>query len=116
MLIYHPRANRCHDHGQPGGIRPCWTVREHPRCMKLGGDRLRRAPGPRREVPRAVPTYAGTKRLLHAAPELVRFRQTMSKPAGIGAVAAPVRQFLHRHALLASRRILPGEPALGIEG
>ena len=33
--------------------------------------------------------------LLHAAQELVRLRQAVREPAGIGAVAPPVGQFLH---------------------
>src|SRR5258708_40235210 len=53
--------------------------------------------------------------LLHAAVELVRLRQAMGETAGVGAVAAPVRQFLPGHTLLAPGGILPAEPGLGIE-
>src|ERR1700682_6301689 len=53
--------------------------------------------------------------LLNAAPELVRLRQTVCEATGIGAVAAPVGQFLPAHPLVASGGVLPGEAALGIE-
>src|ERR1700737_707291 len=35
--------------------------------------------------------------LLHTPPELVRLRQAMREAAGVGAVAAPVGQFLEAH-------------------
>src|SRR6478609_7866451 len=53
--------------------------------------------------------------LLHAAPELVRFRQAVREAAGVGAVAAPVGQFLGTHGLIAAGGILPGQTRLGIE-
>src|ERR1700678_1968311 len=53
--------------------------------------------------------------LLHAAQKLVRLRQAMRQAAGVGAVASPIRQFLPAHRLLAARRILPGQAALGVE-
>src|SRR5450755_3903546 len=54
--------------------------------------------------------------LLHPAQKFVRLRQAMRKAAGVGAVAAPVGQFLKTHGLVAARGILPGEARLGFEG
>src|SRR5438552_1371057 len=54
--------------------------------------------------------------LLHRLVELVRFRQAVREPAGVGAVAAPVGEVLPAHALVAAGGILPGEPGLGLEG
>jgi hypothetical protein len=51
--------------------------------------------------------------LLHAPQELVRLRQAMREAAGVGAVAAPVGQFLPAHALVAAGGILPGQAGLG---
>src|SRR5947207_9560483 len=53
--------------------------------------------------------------LLHAAQKLVRLGQAVREAAGVGAVAAPVGQFLHGHALLAAGGIFPRKPRLGIE-
>src|SRR6185369_448050 len=54
-------------------------------------------------------------RLLHAAQELVRLRQAVREAAGVGAVAAPVGQFLGAHALLTAGGILPRQARLGFE-
>src|SRR6266851_486565 len=54
--------------------------------------------------------------LLDPASELVRLRKTLRRQtAGVGAVAAPVRQFLDRGAEFAAGGILPGQAILGIE-
>src|SRR3984893_9739340 len=55
--------------------------------------------------------------LLDPASELVRLRKTLRRQtAGVGAVAAPVRQFLDGGAEFAAGGVLPGEAILGIEG
>src|SRR5579883_1130935 len=56
-----------------------------------------------------------TSALFHRFAKLVRLRQAVCEPSGIGAVAAPIRQLLHRHALIAARGILPRKPGFGIE-
>src|SRR5581483_2940421 len=53
--------------------------------------------------------------LLDLPAEFVRLRQTMRKPSGVRAIASPVAQLLHRHALFAAGGIFPREPDLGIE-
>src|ERR1700719_3739163 len=74
-------------------------------------------PALRSSVKNAAPRPGHVTRstLLHTPPELVRLRQTMCEAAGVGAVAAPVGQFLPAQALLAPRRVLPHQAALGLE-
>src|SRR5450755_3463300 len=54
--------------------------------------------------------------LLDPATELVRLRKTLRRQtAGVGAIAAPVRQFLDGGAEFAAGGVLPGQAILGIE-
>src|SRR3977135_4199975 len=54
--------------------------------------------------------------LLHASSELVRLRKTFwRQAASVGAVAAPIGEFLDRGGEFAAGGIFPGQAVLGVE-
>jgi hypothetical protein len=63
-----------------------------------------------------LPAFADDGGLFHPTQELVGLRQAVGETAGVGAVAAPVRQFLPAHGLFATGGVFPGQAGLGIEG
>src|SRR3954465_2409541 len=90
-------------------------------CVVIFRDRSWASAATIRTADRSSLTFSGFPKaasspLLHAPAELVGLRQAGRQPAGIGAIAAPVRQLLHGHAVMAPGGILPGQACLGVKG